>query len=148
MVELLQVGDRVTLGDGQILLMTCKSDISDMEVTLKTIKEAKIVRIERIGEHGWYDVSRELITTDELNLLKQYQDLMKIKIERIQKRTIDGVVVLSLFIFPEDSKGGINNLSIDLPINVSTSFTGLDENINYHLKDLGLQEREEDEPVG
>lgn len=123
----IEVGDRVTLNDGQISIMEDKNDIENLEITLNTIKEAKILKIER-PKYELIEEKKELLTKEEKEFLKSYikiiENLNNGKVETIYRS--ECWVVLNL-----ETKLAYN-------IEVGPKFGNMQQDTNYTLEKLGL----------
>lgn len=95
---------------------------------LDNIEKDNILKIERIGQNGWYTVyekDKELLTEKEREFLKQYIKFSNTVINGIKKDDS----ILNFMQYDEE----INYISL------IDDFEGLENHRLYYLKDLGLE---------
>ncbi len=128
----IQVGDRLTYKSiGKIFIELIKSsrDLKEILFEIEN-KDTEILKIERIGENGWYTVyeKKDLLTDEEReflkNIIKYYDGISRIE------------TTLSSISFENDNFHII--CIIDYPKKLK--FENIKKNEYYTLKDLGLEE--------
>ena len=128
----IQVGDRLTYKSiGKIFIELIKSsrDLKEILFEIEN-KDTEILKIERIGENGWYTVyeKKDLLTDEEReflkNIIKYYDGISRIE------------ATLSSISFENDNFHII--CIIDYPKKLK--FENIKKNEYYTLKDLGLEE--------
>lgn len=135
----IQVGDRITYITKVSKLLKGKTcyDIEMVEekrkaiitTDLDNIEKDNILKIERIGQNGWYTVyekDKELLTEKEREFLKQYIKFSNTVINGIKKDDS----ILNFMQYDEE----INYISL------IDDFEGLENHRLYYLKELGLEE--------
>lgn len=134
----IQVGDRVTYIDGVIenyydfLKPAIRRKYIEQTIMVTTnkcyIEKDNILKIERIGQNGWYTVyekDKELLTEKEREFLKQYIKFSNTVINGIKKDDS----ILNFMQYDEE----INYISL------IDDFEGLENHRLYYLEDLGLE---------
>lgn len=129
----IQVGDRVTyesINNNKKITEIVNNDNIDIgwfERNLKNI-HIEILKIERIGENGWYTVyeEKELLTDEEREFLNAFKNISRQEIEGVE---IDSDKVLEIH--------RELNCTNYIPTN---KFKNLEVNKYYTLKELGLEE--------
>ena len=133
----IKVGDKITYKcpDGiSTKLITFSLYLEDIKCDLKN-KRIEILKIERIGENGWYTVyeKKELLTDEEKEFLKLYIKYVDKNIDTIGTESIGG---RKSIYFTKSNSGYYYYPNQDY-------FKGLELDRKYTLKDLGLEEEDE-----
>lgn len=141
-INRIEVGDRLTFykndKEKAIVLVMTNSDQQFYERNFKDYYD-NLVKIERIGQNGWYTVyekqeKKELLTEDEREFLKLYLNLLKsvIHITQLEKTNYETVKLWSSNETDETEYIYSFDISSDM-------FKKINENKRYTLSELGLE---------